>query len=268
MKFIVIFSGLLLCIQSLSAQTDTLYINETHTLALVFPEPITRAVTGHPNYQFGYDTVSPGRLGLLQGHPGTASNLLVLTDDSRAYSFALVYRKRLQEGHRFVKEGESIGSVGTEIWLDPLGQGKNHSTKTSLQSNSIQYRKASTYFLEKSRIVLRSKCRDGIILRLQDMAYYGTETYLIMEIENRSDIDFEVDFVQLFIVHGNPRKRSSYQKLGMEPVYRHQMPLMVKTGHKQRFVYVVPKFTLGHKEKLLVELREKRGSRIIRMAWD
>ncbi|MHA7831810.1 MAG: DUF4138 domain-containing protein [Flagellimonas sp.] len=267
MKFIIIFSGLLLWIQSLSAQTDTLYINETHTLALVFPEPITRAVTGHPNYKFGYDTVSPGRLGLLQGHPGTDSNLLVLTHDGRAYSFALVYRKRLQEGHRFVNVDKSIGNVGPEIGLDTLGQGINPLTKTSLQSDSIQYRKASTYFLERVRTVLRSKRRDGIVLRLRDLAYYGAETYIVLEIENRSAIDFEVDFVQVFKAQGNPRKRSSYQKLGMEPVYRHQMPLMVKTGHKQCFVFAVPKFTLGDREKLLLELGEKRGSRHMWLQW-
>lgn len=247
----------------LQAQSDTLYVNDTHTLALVFPNPIARAVTGHPNYTFGYDTNSPGRLGLLQGHPGTDSNLLVLTEDGRAYSFALVYRKKLLEGHRFVNVDKSIGNVQPEKALDSLVQGINRSTKPSLRSDSIQYRKGSTYFMEKNQTVLKSKRRDGIALRLRDVAYYGTDTYLVMEIENRSAIDFEVDFVQVFKAHGNPRKKSSYQKLEMEPVYRHQMPTMVKKGQKQRFVYVVPKFTLGDREKLVVELREKRGSRFV-----
>ncbi|MCR9228830.1 MAG: conjugative transposon protein TraN [Flavobacteriaceae bacterium] len=253
---------------TLQAQSDTLYVNDTHTLALVFPNPIVRAVTGHPDYTFGYDTDSPGRLGLLQGHPGTDSNLLVLTDDGLAYSFYLVYRKRLQEGHWFVKVDKSIGNVQPEKWLDTLGQGMNRSIKPSLQSDSIQYRKGSTYFMEKNQTVLKSKRRDGIVLRLRDVAYYGTDTYLVMEMENRSDIDFEVDFVQVFKAHGNPRKKSSYQKLRMEPVYRHRMPSMVKVGQKQCFVYVVPKFTLGDWEKLMVELREKRGSRRVVLQWD
>ncbi|RYC50406.1 DUF4138 domain-containing protein [Flagellimonas olearia] len=243
------------------AQVDTLYVNDTHNLALIFPEPIARAVTGHPNYSFDYDTTAPGRLGLLQGHRGMDSNLLVLTDDGLAYSFALAYRKKLQEGHRFVKVGESIGTIAPEKPMDSLVQ----NPVPSLGSDTLKYQKASMYFLEKAQTVLRSKRKDGIILRLRDVAYYGRETYLVLEIENRSAIDFELDFVQLFKAHGNPRKKSSYQKLPLEPVYKHRMPTIVKIGQKQRFVYVVPKFTLGDREKLLVELREKHGSRRVTM---
>lgn len=249
------------------AQVDTLYVNDTHTMALVFPNPIIRAITGHPNYTFGFDPNTPGRLGLLQGHPGTDSNLLVLTNDGRAYSFLLAYRKELKEGHRFVHVDKSIGNVGSEKWLDTLGQGINPSTKPSIKSDSIQYRKVSTYFLKRARAVLRSKHKDGIVLRLRDLAYYGTETYLIMEIENRSAIDFEVDFVQVFKAHGNLRKKSSYQKLALDSIYKYRMPSMVKVGQRQRFAFVVPKFTLGEREKLMLELREKRGSRQIWLQW-
>ena len=140
---------------TLLAQSDTLYVNDTHTLALVFPNPIARAVTGHPNYTFGYDTTSPGRLGLLQGHPGTDSNLLVLTDDGLAYSFYLVYRKQLQEGHRFVNVDKSIGNVRPEKWLDSLVPKKKNLSNTSPESDSLQYQKASTYFLERAQTVLR-----------------------------------------------------------------------------------------------------------------
>lgn len=263
MRFFHPFIFSLLSHLTIQAQSDTLYVNDTHNLALVFPEPIARAVTGHPNYTFGYDTNSPGRLGLLQGHPGTDSNLLVLTDDGLAYSFYLVYCKKLQEGYWFVKAGESIGTIGSVKPSDSLVQ----NPMPSLGPDTLQYRKSSTYFSERARTVLRSKRRDGIILRLRDVAYYGTDTYLVMEIENWSTIDFEVDFVQLFKAHGNPRKKFSYQKLAIEPRYTYQMPLMVKVGQKQHFVYVVPKFTLGDREKLLVELREKRGSRHIRLQW-
>lgn len=263
MKSFHLFLFSLLSHMTLQAQTDTLYVNDTHTMALVFPEPIVRAVTGHPNYKFGYDTDVPGRLGLLQGHPGTDSNLLVLTDDGLAYSFYLVYRKQLKESHQFLNLGKSIGNVQPEKLLDSLAPEKKQLSNASAEPDSLQYQKASSYFLEKHHTVLKSKRKGGIILRLRDVAYYGTDTYLVLEIENRSEIDFEVDFVQLFKAHGNPRKKSSYQKLVLEPVYRYQMPSLVKVGQKQRFVYMVPKFTLGDREKLLVELREKRGSRLI-----
>jgi len=253
---------------ALQAQSDTLYVNDTHILSLVFPEPIARAITGHPNYSFGYATDTPERLGLLQGHPGPDSNLLVLTEDGQAYSFALAYHKKLQEFHRFMDLGESIGNVRAKISLvDSLKQEKKHLSNIAIASDSLQYRKACTHFLKKGRTALKTKRVNGMILRLRDVAYYGKETYLVMEIQNCSDIDFEVGFVQIFKAHGNPRKKSSYQKLVMEPVYKYRMPTRVKVEQIKRFAFVVPKFTLANQEKLLVELREKRGSRRVFLRW-
>lgn len=257
MKLFPLFIFSLLSHLTLQSQTDTLYVNDTHNLALIFPEPITRAIMGHPNYTFGFDPNAPGRLGLLQGHPGTDSNLLVLTYDGLAYSFALAYRQQLREAYRFVNVGESIGNVGQEKPMATLVQ----DSMAMVGLDTLQFQKVSTYFLEKARTVLQSKRKGGIVLRLWDLAYSGTETYIVMEIENRSAIDFEVDFVQVFKVHGNPRKKSSYQKLPLEPIYKYGMPSMVQVDQKQPFVFVVPKFTLGDREKLLVELRENRGNR-------
>src|SRR5690606_25279382 len=105
---------------SLCAQRDTLYVNDTHNLALLFPAPIERAITGHPGFSFGYDGEGESRLGLLQGHPGRDSNLLVLTRDGSIYSYALAYRKVLKKGHRFIGEGERIGRFPGENPLDSL----------------------------------------------------------------------------------------------------------------------------------------------------
>lgn len=245
------------------AQLDTLYVNNTHVLPLIFPEPISRAVTGNFNYTLGYNRGTPERVGLLQGNQGDDSNLLVVTEDGLAYSYYLIYRKQLEESHRFVAINEAIGNVLPKKRLEEMAQkekGKGRSPGFPL-SDSLQYRKASHYFLEQNTTVLKAKRRDGMVLRLCDVAYFGRETYIVLEIENKSNIDFEVDFVELFKVHGNPRKKSSYQKLSLEPIYSYKKPSIVKVGHVERFVFVQPKFTLSGKESLWVELQEKRGSR-------
>lgn len=261
MKTFQLFTVVFLSLAATYAQGDTLYVNETHVTALIFPEPVLRAVTGHPNYTFGYNTDSPERLGLVQGNPGPDSNLLVLTRDGLVYSYALAYRKPLGESHRFIHKNEAIGNVLPEKHMDDTAQSKTRSSQTVAPSDSLGYRKASRYFMERNTALLKSRRKDGMVLRLVDVAYFGRETYVVLEIANQSDIDFEVDIIQLFKVHGNPRKKSSYQKLPLEPVYTQGMPTEVKVGQKKCFVYVVPKFTLGDNERLWVELREKRGSR-------
>ncbi len=252
---------LFLSLATVYGQTDTLYVNDTHLLSLIFPKPISRAVTGHSNYTLGYNQETPERIGLLQGNRGDDSNLLVVTQDGLAYSYYLVYRKQLEESHRFINKSEAIGNVLPEKRKDEMPIKKKRGSLIDRMSDSLQYRKASQYFLERNTTVFKAKRKDGIILRLGDVAYFGRETYIVLEAENKSNIDFEVDFIQLFKVHGNPRKKSSYQKLTLEPLYIHKKPSIVKVGKVKRFVYVVPKFTLTGKERLMVVLQEKNGSR-------
>ncbi|RIV37530.1 DUF4138 domain-containing protein [Flagellimonas lutimaris] len=242
-------------------QSDTLYVNDTHVLSLIFPKPISRAVTGHANYTLGYNQETPERVGLLQGNQGDDSNLLVVTEDGLAYSYYLVYRKQFKESHRFVAIIEAVGNVLPEKPKDEMAQKEKRGSLIDRMSDSLQYRKASQYFLERNTTVLKAQRKDGMILRLRGVSYFGKETYIVLEIENRSDIDFEVDFVQLFRAHGNSRKKSSYQKLILEPLYSYKGPSMVKVGAVKRFVYVVPKFTLTGKERLMIEIHEKRDNR-------
>ncbi|WP_318310088.1 DUF4138 domain-containing protein [Flagellimonas crocea] len=261
MKLVQYLPVLFLSTIAAYGQSDTLYVNDTHMLSLIFPKPISRAVTGHSNYTLGYNQVTPERVGLLQGNQGSDSNLLVVTEDGLAYSYYLVYRKQFKESHRFVNTSQAIGNVLPKNPLDGMAQKKIRRFQIFTPSDSLQYRRASQYFSERNNTVLKAQRKDGMILRLRDVSYFGKETYIVLEIENRSDIDFEVDFVQLFRAHGNPRKKSSYQKLSLEPIYRYKKPSMVKVGKVERFVYVVPKFTLTGKEQLMVALQEKSGSR-------
>lgn len=261
MKLVQYLPVLFLSTIAAYGQSDTLYVNDTHMLSLIFPKPISRAVTGHSNYTLGYNQETPERVGLLQGNQGDDSNLLVVTEDGLAYSYYLVYRKQFKESHRFVSTSQAIGNILPKKPLEGMAQKEKRGSLIDSMSDSLQYRKASRYFMERNTTVMKAKRKDGIILRLRDVAYFGRETYIVLEAENRSDIDFEVDFVQLFRAHGNPRKKSSYQKLSLEPIYRYKKPSIVKVGDVKRFVYVVPKFTLTGKERLMIELQEKSGSR-------
>src|SRR5690606_20818125 len=108
---------------------------------------------------------------------------------------------------------------------------------------------------------LAGKRRNGIGLQLQKMVYKGSDAYLVMEVTNRSEIAYEVDFLNVYMVSGNKGKKASFQKLEMEPVHTHNMPSKVYNGQRVQFVFVLPKFVLGDKKKLQLELQEVKGSR-------
>ena len=93
------------------------------------------------------------------------------------------------------------------------------------------------------------------------MVYHKSATYLVMEVSNTSGITFETDFLKVYSVSGNKKRKASYQRLEMKPIYICNYPNKIWNGQSLRFVYVLPKYVLGDKEKLLVELQELNESR-------
>lgn len=98
-------------------------------------------------------------------------------------------------------------------------------------------------------------------LRLQEVRYNASEVYLVIEVENKSGIDFEIDYLNIYRTNGEKKRKASFQRLQQEVIYKHKMPRSIKNKHTERFVYILPKFVLGYNEKLLVELKELKGSR-------
>src|SRR5690606_35731678 len=112
--------------------------------------------------------------------------------------------------------------------------------------NSRDYFNRACENLLRSKLVpVATKSKGRVKLQLQRIAYSGSETFLVLEVTNRSEIDFEVDYLKVYYVNGNKRKKASYQRLEQKVIYRHKMPSAIATGQSRRFVLVVPKFTLG-----------------------
>lgn len=104
--------------------------------------------------------------------------------------------------------------------------------------------------------------------RLKELFYHGDKVYVELAIQNNSEIDFELDTLEIYRINGKKGRRSSHQKLELNSIFIYQEPSIIRTGQKQAFVYVLPKFTLRDSERLLVELHEKKGNRMLRMYWD
>lgn len=131
-----------------------------------------------------------------------------------------------------------------------------------------KYKSRITYFQKFSEYLLNSKLKristkreKGLRLRLQKMVYNASEVYLVIEIQNASGIDFEVDYLNIYRTNGNKKRKASYRRLQQEVIYKHKMPSMIKDRQSKRFVYVLSKFVLGNNEKLQIELQELKGSR-------
>ncbi len=258
MKTILILITVILS-SSLNAQAvlDTLYANNKKNVALFFPQAIRQGITGASHFVFTYNRETKQYFGLLQAQPGEESNLLVVTEGGLIYSYILKYAEEPPKLNYFISKTESIGNE-VPFSVKPKPRQKR---LDSIEKNLEYFKSFSTYLLKTKSKRLASKQKNGIKIQLQKMVYHKSETYLVMEVSNTSGITFETDFLKIYSVSGNKKRKASYQRLEMKPTYIYNPPNKIWNGQSLRFVYVLPKFVLGNKEKLLVELQELNGSR-------
>ena len=91
-------------------ELDTIYANETMTMALFFPSNIKQGITGSENFVFTYNREKEQNLGLLKAVNSEDSNLLVITTDGKVYSYILQYSNSIEYPNRFISTTESIGN--------------------------------------------------------------------------------------------------------------------------------------------------------------
>ena len=250
----------------LSKSMDTIYANNQKNVALFFPKPIRQGITGSSNFVFTYNREKAQYFGLLQASPGEESNLLAVTNDGQIYAYILKYKSGLSKLNYFINEKESIGNEKPLVKADveSLNEVQPNHASNFLETYRLDYfRKYAEFILNRPGVLLKSKRKNGMIVRVRKLVYNRSEVYVHMEIENRSGIDFEIDALNIYKIKGNKRKKSSYQKLQQEVIYSHKVPDVVKNKDLVNFVFVLPKLTLATSEKLLVELNELKGARSI-----
>jgi hypothetical protein len=241
---------------------DTIYANEQKNVVLFFPNPIRQGITGTNHFVFTFNREKEQYFGLLQATPGVESNLLTITDDGVVYSYILKYKEELKKLNYFISEKESIGNEKPqEIIQKPVIKPIDDQ-----ENNITNFQKFSEHLLNSKMEHIATKQKKGIKLRLQKIFYNASEVYLVFEIKNKSKINFDVDYMNIYIINGNKRRKASYQSTLQRPVYKYKFSKFITIGKSEQFVYVLPKFVLGDNEKLQIELQEMKGSRKVVLA--
>lgn len=237
---------------------DTIYANDKMNVALFFPDYIRQGITGSEDYVFTYNREKKQYFGLLQARPGDNSNLLAITDDGQVYSYIIRYQDSISKLNYFVPKSESIGNE------KPNSKSINVERTKPKDKDYNYYEKFSKYLLGLNFLADRSKRKDGIVLKLLETRYHRDEVYMVFEIKNKSEIDFEIDYLKVYRGSTNKKRKASYQQLELEVIYKCDFSKTVTKDNSQSFVYVLPKFSLGDNEKLLFELNELEGNRALK----
>jgi len=265
--FIILSMGLMFSAHAKNIkQLDTIYANSTMTMALFFPSDIKQGITGSDNFVFTYNREKEQNLGLLKAVEGINSNLLVITTDGKVYSYILKYSKHIENPNRFINASESIGDA--KRILKKEVEANNNPEKSILVNDSQDLLRRSCESLLKlpEEKNIRKK-EGGIVLSLKNLKYHGDNVFLQFEIENKSRVRFDYDYLKILKVNGNKKRNASYQEIQLKPIYIHKKPIQIFPNAKAKVVYVVPKFNLDKTEKLEARLQELSTTRKVVLFW-
>ncbi|WP_323028451.1 DUF4138 domain-containing protein [Gelidibacter japonicus] len=265
--FVACSSVSLFCIAQATGQNitvpDTIYANDTKNVALFFPEPIRQGITGSENFVFTYNRENEQYFGLLQAKPGKESNLLVIDRNGLVFSYIVRYRSELSKLNYFIPMSSSIGNE------KPITKDSIPATSKEINNDNRNYyrQKSSSYLLErKQRIGTIKKENEGIVLSVENIVFDSEELYFVIQIENRSTLDYDINFLKLSNETKKQKgKRKSLQHLYQDPIFTKNLPSKIVKGESVRLVYVLPKFSLSSDRRATLELNEKDGERNIEL---
>ena len=241
---------------------DTIYANDHKNVALFFPNPIRQGITGSENFVFTYNREKEQYFGLLQATPGNESNLLIINNNGSIFSYIIRYKKVLEKLNYFIPDSTSIGNE--KPFIGAADDENKHIDSFDFKTN--YYERFCSYLVKRRQQIGKlKKRRDGIILKVENIVFDKEELYFVMTIENKSSLDYDVNFLNLTIQTRKKGKKKSLQSLYLEPVFKYNLPLKIKENQTIKLVYVVPKFSISDERLVLLELNEKNGERNLKL---
>lgn len=101
----------------------------------------------------------------------------------------------------------------------------------------------------------------GISFQLIGLFIKEDVMYFRIKLENRSNINYDVDQLRFFIRDRKKSKRTATQEVEIVPLHINNMVITVAGQSEHTLVYALPKFTIPDKKHLVVQLMEKNGGR-------
>ena len=250
----------------ISNKLDTIYTNNSKMVSLFFPKPIRQGIVGTSNFVFSYNKEKEQYVGLLQGTPGAVSNLLTITNDGQVYSYILKYKSKLSKLNYFISSQESIGNEKPSVTPIKFHGKVSSKTGRAVEDTLEIYKTGSIHLMKSSkRAFEHAHSRYKIKLSVKDIAYRNDALYFLLEIKNKSAIDYDISFLRFFLTTGRSTKSKSFQKILIKPLYEYQVPDKIKGNTQSAFIIVFPKFTIDNPKRIMVELNELSGDRNLKL---
>ena len=182
------------------------------------------------------------------------TNFSVITNDGRFYSFSVYYSSYPEAtSYDLLTMQKSVDRTnGNDVLFEELGN----------NSPSLAGLLLETIYKKDKRIVKHIGAKSfGIQFILKGIYIHNGKYYFHTELRNRTNVPFEIDFINFKVVDKKVAKRTVVQERPLTPL-RTYKPLDGIAGKStEQNVFLLDQFTIADDKVLLIEIFEKNGGR-------
>ena len=215
------------------------------TTNIIFPYRIEKADIGSGDVIGHKDALLENVLFLKANRKGfPVTNLSVYTSDGKLYSFLVQYKENPDTLNLLFQKNEKSAETVSDSNNDAKLDSDAHEI---LQQSTFLHRKTNE---QEMKLILR-----GIFIKDHLM-------WFRIEIKNHSEIDYQTEYVRFSVRDKHTGKRTAVQE--NEKIPEWQSPNDLIPGQKSKtIVYAFQAFTIDKHKKLLIDISEKNGCRIL-----
>lgn len=182
------------------------------------------------------------------------TNFSVITNDGRFYSFNVYYNSCPQTlSYDLLTMQKAVDKAnGNDVLFEELGN----------NSPSLAGLLLETIYKNDKRIVKHIAAKSfGIQFILKGIYIHNGKYYFHTELSNRTNVPFQIDFINFKVVDKKLAKRTVVQERPIIPL-RTYKPLNEISGTTiEQNVFLLDQFTIADDKLLLIEIFEKNGGR-------
>lgn len=184
----------------------------------------------------------------------TETNFSVITNDGRFYSFNVYYSTYPEAlSYDLVNMQKSADKAGNnDVLFEELGNNSPSLAGLLLETIHKKDKRTIKHIGAKSF---------GIQFLLKGIYIHNGKYYFHTEMNNKSNVPFQIDFINFKVVDKKVAKRTVIQERAMIPLRTYKPMNEVGGKTKEKNVFLLDQFTISDDKVLLIEIFEKNGGR-------
>jgi conjugative transposon TraN protein len=213
--------------------------------------------------------------------PGSTAetNMTIITDDGNLYSFLVrhqpdpeVLNINMANNQPADEPNPQMHSLSRANHVPVLltnGKANAQNAKPA-DLSPTELRHDSERIYERKGFIRRIKAKkQGISSRLMGLYVHGKVMYLQLAFQNKTDIDYDVDFIKFYVRDRDKLKRMAAQEVELQPYTTYPAEVRtLKANTKQQAIFALPLRTLSDDKVLEIELYERDGGRHLKYQAD